>query len=569
MLVHESIMNSSYRFKYNAFNTPFYMIAVTLVVGMMMFTGFYECIAYIIVVMGVFLLLCRRDYLIIDETGILKRKIFDSDEFMSWDDIGGYREKVIKGSGKSSVEGFAIIGKNVSEEQEEEDYDEDIHKIFIPKYYIIGSNEEINEALRSSIDYYVMQTGRTRRRNNAGWGDDPYPKWLPSVVGMLAIIGMVGLAIYAVTSYTGIVNGEYGDQVGNTLMNGEYFADSYGPIILFLLVFLALFFLPTYLLKKRHILYSLLLTLPAAYAVFFTYTVQPQAELLLQNCSQPTSAPVEVVKGEVTKLSNGKNSYTELTFIYDDYRYEVREKYLSKCRVGMPVLVSIQRGSKGIPIVRDILISDIGWTKQNGFLVPVTDSKRSEDLAGRKKTAAVKTGEEENRPKQSERAWRSVKRQPEYRWKISDTKEWQQQTLIVDGVDKGTWRTLESTSVDKFGTRKLGMVIAINESKKQVVLIICEEDSTGGYRCYDVDVEPTFSFWFDNDHEYFTLRRDPAAKATWMLGERDVPVFIRKIRHAYNITLTAYKKIGIRHSERKDFAFLVGKNEPGRSSRKR
>ena len=40
----------------------------------MMFAEFYECIAYIVVAMGVFLLLCRRDYLIIDETGILKRK---------------------------------------------------------------------------------------------------------------------------------------------------------------------------------------------------------------------------------------------------------------------------------------------------------------------------------------------------------------------------------------------------------------------------------------------------------------------------------------------------------------
>lgn len=554
-------MNNSYHFQFNAFSSPLYVIAALLAIPLMMFTEYLVSITFVIILMGSFLLLCRRNYLIIDETGILKRRILGSDEFMSWDDIGDYRSSVIKGSGKNAYEGFAIVGKseifiNHDEKQKSVKYNENFHEIFIPKNYILGSNEAVEEALRSSIDYYVRQTGRAKLLNRAAWDDDTYPKWLPFVAGLLAVIGLAILSIYVVTAYNDIVYGEYGDQVRNTLVNGEAFTENFSQIILYLLTVLALLYLPILLMKKKYLLFYLLLALSFSYPVWFYLNIQPQAELILQNCSQPTSAPVEIVEGKVNALYKRKRSFTEFAFMYDYQRYVVRGNYLHNCHVGMPIQVFIQKGSKGMPIVRDILIDDISWSKKKGYFVQRIENKNN------KNTAAKKTDEKRSRQSVSEKERLRRENNRKYRWKTPHTKDWQQQTLIVDGVGKGTWTTLESTSVDDFGTRKLGMVLAIDESKKRVAFIICEEAPEGGYSCYHVDIKPTISVWFDNDHEHFTLRKDPAERATWFLGERDVPGFIGKIRPAYNITLTVNKIVSVRYFVRKDFSFLVGQNTP-------
>lgn len=563
-------MNPSYRFHYNAFASRFYFIALIMAMVLLIpFPGFFEsivCFIITIIIIGVSLLLCRRDYLIIDETGILRRRLFRSDEFLNWSDIGDYSKSVITGVGLFRAEGFAIVGKNASaDNQERVEYRTnfykfipiidflagneefkgvlDYYKMFIPKNNILAPNEEVEEALSSSIDYYVRQTYRTKKLACAEWDDASHSKWLSRAAGPLAVIGTVILYLYTAMTYVNIVCGEYGEQVLSTLVNGEYFLDSrFIEISSFIVIlYLVFIFSPNFLAKRKYLYLSILLVVAVVSSVYFSYTTLPQTKLIMQNCSQPTSAPVEVVKGQV-EYCDSRSAFTKMSFIYNNQHYVVRETRLAKCRVGMPILVSIQKGSKGIPIVRDILISDIGWSKQSGFFTkshPDEQEALSDDMSHK------------------------YANEREYRWKTPLTKDWQQQTLIIDGVDKGKWNTLESTTVDLFGSRKLGMVIAIDEDNKQVVFIICEEAPAGGYKRYDVNVEPTISIWFDNNQKHLTLKKDPAEKATWWLGEKDVPTFIRNTRRAYDITLTMNEKTGISSSERKVFVFLVKENAPG------
>ena len=158
-------MKDDYSFKYNAFgNTVLVFVSIAVAFVVLAFGTLPVAFAVIATEVVLFYYLCQHTYLTIDSEGIQLNMFISNDEYLPWNEVGGYCKDVTMGSGRFSQDGIGILWKEYSTSDDLDQYDSDVHAMFINKDLFRATTDEVTKALDDSIDRYVNGNQRTKRQ---------------------------------------------------------------------------------------------------------------------------------------------------------------------------------------------------------------------------------------------------------------------------------------------------------------------------------------------------------------------------------------------------------------------
>lgn len=96
----------------------------------------------------------------------------------------------------------------------------------------------------------------------------------------------------------------------------------------------------------------------------------PTKRKVFLNCSEPITNPIETIDTKVKKYDYyaynkvlGRQFFIDIGIEYEGKDYELRRhEYIEGACKGMPAVVKLQKGARGLPIVQEIAIPEIGWS---------------------------------------------------------------------------------------------------------------------------------------------------------------------------------------------------------------
>ena len=517
-------MKKDYNFKYNGFsNLVYYLLVIT--VTPLLFVCDISALWALLVIAIVMLLVgiaSQRNYLAIDEVGIAIHRFIGSDEMVTWSSVGDFKSNVKKGSGRYQKIGFAIIPPERIGEEAPKDYDDTFYNMFINSFNVAAPDEDIETALRNSIDYYV----NGKKSIQTGWGDEDnnLSKKLFTIV---LILIELGLFLYFYFVYKSLMPEEFFVAMSNTLKDGNDYFSSLHDYDMFRLVgtIIVVSLTPTLFVKKKYIFLCVMYLLTIAATIFIIYSYIPEERVILQNCSETTTSSIDSIVGKVTENHSGnrkKTSHLQFELIYEGKRYLIERDYQKGVKVGTPVIAHIQKGSKGLPIMRDYTIVKIQQTKGN---------KQEENQDSQANQNTLDTAYTE---------WRQG---------------WAKRSLRIDGRDYGQWVILESVSIAKFGTaeplpkdplrphlkqqnKKYRMLLALHqEAPQQVMMVIGNHDETEGFKSKKGVMDKSIRVCVGQQSVRYHPVENASIANTWVLNDFESKHIIPRLLHNRDITV--------------------------------
>lgn len=358
-------MHNKYTFRYNAFFSFIYFLAAA--VGCFLY---YEsniklyAVGYFLAIILLGWLRSRGRSLTLDENGITIHRYFSGDIHIKWDEVSGIKEHVAKKNRKRNETVIGIIRKGRETDNLSDKFNEEDYVWFIDTTRIAASEKEVVEALKNSVSEYVQ-----KKRSNHAFGD-----WantgggfsVRSLCGVL-LVAWLGMLGYASFTFDSLMPKEHATAMCNTLINGTTYINlslfSFWPLTLVQMIVFVLF--PILWGVKQHVWVSLLFVLGIGSGIWSFHSIIPERHVVFDNCSLPTKHSVKV--GKTLVLENlredrrrnfwGFNKeYMRFMLQYDGQVYDIKKDYNPSVSKGDTITYFIQKGSLGIPILREYRI---------------------------------------------------------------------------------------------------------------------------------------------------------------------------------------------------------------------
>ena len=553
-------MKDDYSFKYNAFgNTVLVFVSIAVAFVVLAFGTLPVAFAVIAAEVVLFYYLCQHTYLTIDSEGIQLNMFISNDEYLPWNEVGGYCKDVTMGSGRFSQDGIGIYRKGYRTSDDSEQYNSDVHAMFIPKNYVHATTDDVAKALDEYMGRYVNGKRRTKRRDMtlAGW-DDPAAtqRKVSTALWLLFVLWLLAFA-YTANTCMNIILGDNGHLVRRSLTNvGDYEDSLY---FLFTAAFIVLYLLPNMIVKKHYVLGTIGLLIAMGITITQGYKTIPALQFLYANCTEPTQDKVQCIEGKVSRIHSGKSSYTAYKFIYESKTYDIEEDYLSKAKKGMKAKVYIQKGSRGIPIVQDIEIPAIGWSLTKGYYAPPEQyaAKQREPETVKKEADKKETKKKGTyKPEAPAKNHRPLDRSAPATGTWSETYPWTMKPLNVKGNEMGVWKVLAPEwPQHHFHSHYLSMHIALQEDDGKAMLLFYDEQHRS---YYPADIRSVVTVEADGRTARYKIAPGQYLSGiVWHFSPSDARMFIKQVANSPRITIDCMSR---EDGTVKDYAFAVSQN---------
>lgn len=325
---------------------------------------------YLLLPLGVFFLsllishaLSKRSFLIINREGLTLNYLLGKHDFFSWDTI----EKVeyIEEKKKKRV-GWEVLYKT------DVDRNGDPNKtctLFIPNDQVAAPIETVTEALRRGFQEYKCH----ERQHQNSYEDN--------VIGDEQSIGIVILCVawivlnlfyFYLDHIWAPINLE--PIMECTFVSGEKFNTDPSLFISipWVIVFYSIFTM-SFLLIKDRAEYAWPLRILTIYTLLVMLYCLPEKQKVYLNSFEPITNPIETIEAQVTKkdcefdrhaeADRRYKYYIDFGFTYEGKDYNIRRyEYVMEAYKGMPAVVKLQKGARGLPIVHEVAIPEIGWS---------------------------------------------------------------------------------------------------------------------------------------------------------------------------------------------------------------
>ena len=494
-----------------------------------------------------------RAALVIDEEGITVRE-FSETQFVPWGNVGHYETYIRRGQGKYQDFGSAIAlkqwdeadgdqGKIIYNPVRQYENRNDL-VLFIPEEKIAATAKEIEEAIQEGIDYYVHQRRKSKRP--ATWADiegrskgGSGVEWL---VWLLLAVWVI-FNCYVLNLYHGLISDQWSSDMFYTLSDGENNHSILGGEFLAAWVMIAYFvlaFTPIFLFSKSY--KGAAFTLVATILVPTTFYLMelPYEQELLENCSKPTRSPQERVQGVVVRNQRtGRDFKLQVSVEYDKQHYTINRYGVEGAEKGMTATVVIQRGAKGIPIVRDIIIPDAKWSLQG------------------EREARIKEESEQKEIRTADEIFDSLFQSDNREDTLRNAAEefWQEQDLRVDGHNLGKWRVIMSSSSDVYGEpvpiesthnyagfpprlEHYHMLAAVSlEKPRRVLLVVGTSDNELGFKTKAGQMDKRMKVWFGQRAIYCHPKPHTSVPNVWTFNSVESESIADRMKRAPEFTV--------------------------------
>ena len=360
------------RLGYSLTNNPYAVLGI-LPFSMFLSTGLiftWHCFAdnrilqFLPLGIFLFLLLIRFGllkwhYLIINDKGITLNYLLKRSKFVSWDSIGRFKYNDLKESRK----GWTILYKKDADRignLKKEDC-----ALFIPQNHVAASGVAVNEALIRGFQEHVWH-GSSYQNNFNLAQIDGNPKGVYALC--LIWIAFSLLYFYIDSMYT---PSDLETIMGCTLVGGERFDTSLGEgfCVAWMLCF-SYYAFPHLFLPVHWFTMSLSLWL-GRFLIVITIIVASfnfsEKRNVYLNCSEPITNPIETIDAKITKLAPARHRrgwHIKFSFTYEGKSNVFifrRQNDFIKALKDAYAIVKLQKGARGLPIVQEIAIPEIGW----------------------------------------------------------------------------------------------------------------------------------------------------------------------------------------------------------------
>jgi hypothetical protein len=318
-------------------------------------------------VLGIFLFLMlvrfglsKRHFLIINDKGITLNYLLGKRKFARWETIDKFKYHDCRESRK----GWTVLYKK--DAGRIGSLKKEACILFIPANHVAASSIAVNEALKRGFQEHVWH-GSSYQNDFDSAKIDGNPK------GVYALF-LIWIALNLLYFYLDPLLSSY-TQMERTLASGEGFEGTLSVIVFIVWtinfsVFVPLLFLPIHVTMIRSRGYSVPLSDPLRYyswywrvliaftiiAISFKLSINRKVHM---NCSDPITNPIETINAMVKEIDRKS---IEFSFTYEGGKCEFgHSEYIKDAYEGMPAVVKLQEGVRGLPIVHEKTIPEIGW----------------------------------------------------------------------------------------------------------------------------------------------------------------------------------------------------------------
>lgn len=320
---------------------------------------------YLLLTLGIFFffllinyVLSKRDFLILNSDGITLNYLLGKRKVISWDRIKKieYIEKW-----KERI-GWEVL------------YKTDVNRngnlkkfptLFIPDCHVAAPNEIVTNALKRGFQGYKCN----ERQHLDSF--EYYATNDNQFIG-ISILSMICVVLNILYFYLGhVLRPSNLDSIMNcTLVGGETFYNIPKMFLIqiwVIICFLVFKYIPYHIFKGNIKSITWILRVVIACTLLAALYSLPTKRKIYLNCSEPITNPIETIEAQVKIVydhrSNGRNYYTDFGFTYEGKDYKLRgDEYVKGAYEGIPVLIKYQKGARGLPILHEIAIPDIGWS---------------------------------------------------------------------------------------------------------------------------------------------------------------------------------------------------------------
>ena len=320
---------------------------------------------YLLLTLGIFFffllinyVLSKRDFLILNSDGITLNYLLGKRKVISWDRIKKieYIEKW-----KERI-GWEVL------------YKTDVNRngnlkkfptLFIPDCHVAAPNEIVTNALKRGFQGYKCN----ERQHLDSF--EYYATNDNQFIG-ISILSMICVVLNILYFYLDhVLRPSNLDSIMNcTLVGGETFYNIPKMFLIqiwVIICFLVFKYIPYHIFKGNIKSITWILRVVIACTLLAALYSLPTKRKIYLNCSEPITNPIETIEAQVKIVydhrSNGRNYYTDFGFTYEGKDYKLRgDEYVKGAYEGIPVLIKYQKGARGLPILHEIAIPDIGWS---------------------------------------------------------------------------------------------------------------------------------------------------------------------------------------------------------------
>lgn len=324
---------------------------------------------YLLAPLGLYLLsllisytLAKRHFLIINCEGIALNYILRKRKFVKWDAIDNF-VYIEEGENKN---GWAVYKKD-AKNTDNDNVIKETCALFIPENLVSASSETVTYALKKGFQEYVWhdRQGETPYENLTTRNEWP--------IGTFSLI-LVWIALVAFYFFLDHIWTPFNMEsiMEYTLVRGNLFNANPSMIIfiLWMISYCVVVFMPFYVLKHNRtssIVYGGVLIGVTLFAALYSL---PEKRKVYLNCSEPIMNPIETIEAtvnrndyEVSTVSPYRYYFIEISLTYEGKYYKIEwGQRIKDAYKGMPAVVKLQKGARGLPIVHEVAIPEIGWS---------------------------------------------------------------------------------------------------------------------------------------------------------------------------------------------------------------
>ena len=324
---------------------------------------------YLLLPIGIFFLsllishaLSKRSFLIINSEGLTFNYLLGKHVFFSWDKI----EKVEYTEEKKKRIGWEVLYK------QDDDRNGNPNKtctLFIPNDQVAASNETVTNALKRGFQEYKCH----ERQHQDSFEDNVIRDEQATGIVIISVVWIVfNLFYFYLDHLLAPINLE--PIMECTFVSGERFNTDPSLFISipWVIVFIFILSIP-FILYKEKAKYVWPLRIFTIYSLVVMLYCLPEKRKVYLNSFEPITNPIETIEAQVTKKDCEFNRHAEadrrykyyidfgITYEGKDYKFRQYE-YVKDAYEGMPVLIKLQEGARGLPIIQEVAIPEIGWS---------------------------------------------------------------------------------------------------------------------------------------------------------------------------------------------------------------
>ena len=324
---------------------------------------------YLLLPLGVFFLslyishaLSKRSFLIINSEGLTLNYLLGKNVSFSWDEI----EKVEYIEERKKKTGWEVLYK------QDVDINGNPNKtctLFIPNDRIAASNETVTKALIRGFQEYKFH----KRQHEYSFEDNVIKDEQATGIVILSVVWIaLNLLYFYLDHIWAPINLE--PIMECTFVSGERFNTD--PSLFISIPWVCVFFSilsMNFLFIKDRAEYTWPLRIFTIYSLVAMLYCLPEKQKVYLNCSEPITNPIETIEAQVTEKDFEYNRhaegelrfkyYVDFGLTYEGKEYKFRQyEYVEDAYEGMPALIKLQKGARGLPIIQEVTIPEIGWS---------------------------------------------------------------------------------------------------------------------------------------------------------------------------------------------------------------